>query len=351
MKKYGLKNTIEEVRSEHSIQPYLDILYPVGLYSFIPAELMDKPLTDVAKKVMFPWGLPFDPSDFLRAVRIAQKIAYEHAYRLIPLWREGEAEFVPNASRSSKENVFLMTENRKNRNRRPAAVICPGGSYETLAFDQEGIKMAEVLEEADYCAFVLNYRVSPNRYPAAQHDLLLAIKHLRIHAEEYGIDPDRILAVGSSAGGHLCASTAYLYRELDESLDREIQESGRSDREKYHGVSGRPDGICLNYPVISFITEQHEQSFQALTGGKESLRAKLSVELHVENDYPKTFVWTCDDDSLVPPSNAKRFGQALKEHGVESVLEIYPQGEHGCGLGTGTSAEGWIDKMLEFMKD
>ena len=110
----------------------------------------------------------------------------------------------------------------------------------------------------------------------------------------------------------------------------------------------RPDKVCLCYPVISFLSEDHEPSFQALTGGDESLREHLSIEKQVDPDYPKTFIWTCADDSLVPPSNASRMAEALEAQKVPHKFCLYPQGEHGCFLAVGTSAEGWVDEMLDF---
>ena len=69
----------------------------------------------------------------------------------------------------------------------------------------------------------------------------------------------------------------------------------------------------------------------------------------MDPDYPKTFVWTCADDSLVPPSNAARMAEALKAQNIPYMLKVYPTGEHGCNVGDGTSAEGWMDEMLAFM--
>lgn len=71
-------------------------------------------------------------------------------------------------------------------------------------------------------------------------------------------------------------------------------------------------------------------------------------ERHVSRNYPKAFVWACEDDSLVPASNAKRFGEALEKQGIEHVLKVYPQGEHGCGLAYGMSAQGRMEEMLSF---
>lgn len=116
------------------------------------------------------------------------------------------------------------------------------------------------------------------------------------------------------------------------------------------GMPFGADKVCLNYPVISLGKEDHEPRFEALTGGKEGLRDKLSVELHVDSTYPKTFVWACEDDELVPVSNAKRMGEALKQAKVPCKMRIYPTGGHGCSLAKRTSAEGWIDEMIEFMR-
>ena len=228
-------------------------------------------------------------------------------------------------------------------------IVCPGGGYENLAFSSEGVKTAQRLIEGGYKAFILNYRYSPNRWPKPQEDLALAILHVRANAKEYGIDPDNLMILGYSAGGHLCASTAALRTEIAEALFADLAEMRPDLCEKYRDISVRPDKVCLCYPVISFLSNQHEPSFQALTGGDETLREHLSIEKQVDGTYPKTFIWTCADDSLVPPDNAERMGKALSDAGIESRLIVYPQGEHGCSIGIGTSAEGWIDEMLEFM--
>ena len=178
---------------------------------------------------------------------------------------------------------------------------------------------------------------------------MLAIKFVRANAERIGVDPDRVLAMGSSAGGHLCASTAMLSRDLEDGLNAETEKQNLPDAAALRAQSGRPDALCLNYPVISFLSETHEPSFQALTGGDESLREKLSVEQHIPADYPKTFVWTCLDDSLVPASNTARMGAALALAGIDNRCILFPQGEHGCSLGVGTSAEGWIEQMVAFL--
>ena len=84
-----------------------------------------------------------------------------------------------------------------------------------LSYYSEGVQLAQRMErDGGYKAFILSYRIQPNTYPQCQMDLALAIMHVRAHARQYGIDENRILVVGASAGGHLCASTAMLHEEL-----------------------------------------------------------------------------------------------------------------------------------------
>jgi acetyl esterase/lipase len=229
------------------------------------------------------------------------------------------------------------------------ALIVPGGAYSGVAVSNEGIETARVLEKAGYAVVVMNYRCAPNYYPKPQLDLALAIKQMRHLAAEYDLVDD-LMVVGFSAGGHLVASEVCYHDEIEAALKNELERDDKQLFNQLEKFSALPDKVVLAYPVINFISEQHEQSFTNLTGGDESLREKLSIDLHVTGDYPKTFVWACDDDDLVPPSNASRMYEALKKSGAEAGYKAYPSGGHGCATGAGTSAERWIEDMIEFIE-
>lgn len=102
-------------------------------------------------------------------------------------------------------------------------MICPGGGYEFLMSDNEGISYGEMLDQMGYHSFVLTYRVAPYRYPIPQTDLALAMKYIRANSKELNIDPDRILIIGSSAGGHLCASFAAEPEKYERILQEELK--------------------------------------------------------------------------------------------------------------------------------
>ena len=337
---FTMKNSLKELLEQAG--PGMSLFLPESLLAFIQEEKQTIPMEEWADTFRMPWGMPFPAADF---VQDANMIARSEQYwDMIPLWDKEHFTIDSNDIHSSGIMVPKCTLDGV----RPAVLICPGGGYENLSFHNEGLCTAWRLEKTGYRTFILNYRYSPNRYPAPQLDLALAIKYLRANAAELQIDPDNLMILGYSAGGHLCASTAALREELEGALQKEMEKFRPDLLESCRGISMRPDKVCLCYPVISFLSEDHEPSFQALTGGDESLREHLSIEKQVDPDYPKTFIWTCADDSLVPPSNASRMAEALEAQKVPHKFCLYPQGEHGCFLAVGTSADGWVDEMLDF---
>ena len=347
------QNSIQDILNSPAIGGYIPFFFPADLLHFVPKEMWTSTLEEVGQTVHMPWGPLFGADELVHAANTIQEIfSYLEKYAFVPLWGGEREGYLPDYGANNKEAVCLMTIRQEAAGpKRPAAIICPGGGYSTLARDNEGCTTALKLEEAGYRTFVLNYRVTPNHYPEPQKDLALAVKYVRANRERYGIDPNRVMVMGFSAGGHLCGSFAAHHEEIEKAVMEDLEKDHSALHERYRGISVRPDMVCLSYPVVSFLKESHGDSFQALTGGDESLRVKLSIELQVDGDYPKTFVWACQDDELVPVSNAVRMGEALKAAGVPSELIIYPTGGHGCGTAEGTSAEPWMSEMLKFMNE
>ena len=88
---------------------------------------------------------------------------------------------------------------------RPAIIICPGGGYSGTC-DREAEPIAVRFNALGCHAFVLRYNCRPARYPVALLEIATAVAEVRAHADEWHVDPDRILVLGFSAGGHLAAS-------------------------------------------------------------------------------------------------------------------------------------------------
>lgn len=93
----------------------------------------------------------------------------------------------------------------EGKGRRPAVIVVHGGAWITGHHQMENPFAAE-LARRGYVAATVEYRLSNEaKYPAQIHDLKAAVRYLRANAARYGVDPERIAAVGASSGGHLVA--------------------------------------------------------------------------------------------------------------------------------------------------
>ena len=88
--------------------------------------------------------------------------------------------------------------------KRPVILMCPGGGYE-MTSDREAEPVAMRFLAMGYHVAIFRYSVSPVRYPAALLQVAGSVLYLKKHAEEYHIDPEKIVVQGCSAGGHLAA--------------------------------------------------------------------------------------------------------------------------------------------------
>lgn len=225
-------------------------------------------------------------------------------------------------------------------------VICPGGGYTHLAMEKEGFKVAEWFNERGVAAFVLKYRLGPRyHYPAQLQDVQRALRYVRYHAEEWGLDPDRIGVMGFSAGGHLAAMAATLF----DASDSLVTTPDAIDR-----VSARPDFAVLAYPVITLIGPYaHAGSRKMLLGEgfDPTLARRLSVERRVTSETPPTFLFSTNEDRGVPAENSVSFYRALRDHGVPAELHIYERGPHGVGLAPGNPVlSSWTDRLEDWLR-
>ena len=136
-----------------------------------------------------------------------------------------------------------------------------------------------------------------------------AMRWVRTHAAELGIDPSRIVAGGGSAGGHIAAATA-----LVEAFDEAGEDAS---------VNCRPQALVLFNPVFD----------NGPDGFAHALVQKywkaISPIDHIDANTPPTFVVLGTKDEYVPVETAKRFEQLMKESGRRCDLHIYEGKPHG----------------------
>jgi acetyl esterase/lipase len=225
-------------------------------------------------------------------------------------------------------------------------VVLPGGSYQNLAATHEGREIADWFTQRGFRAFILSYRLSSNGYllPVPLLDARRAIQTVRARALDYHIDPDRIVMIGFSAGGHLAALAATQplsgNPEAEDPLDR---------------VSSRPDYLVLGYPWIGALSSDTSHlSYCKLFNVMdrcEALRAAYSPDLFVTKDTPPTFLFHTFNDQTVPVDQGLRFYEALVKAGVPSEMHIFANGPHGVGLGgSDASLEQWPNLLDTWLR-
>ena len=207
-----------------------------------------------------------------------------------------------------------------NKTKNVAVVIFPGGGYTHLA-NHEGVGYVQMFDALGITAFVVNYRVSPNRFPLPLMDARRAMRFVRANAEKFGLDKNKILAMGSSAGGHLTALLCTYLGDIGEEKDELYKEEFL------------PNGQILCYPVISSDESIfHKGSFENLLGDLYKTKNEYSVELLVNSNTPPAFIWHTGADPLVSSENSYRYAMALTKAKVECELHIFPKGRHGLGV-------------------
>lgn len=221
----------------------------------------------------------------------------------------------------------------------PAMLVIPGGGYYMVS-DREGEPVAMRYLALGFNAFVLDYSVAEDsalKYPYQIAEAAMAMEYLRINAENLNIDPEKIAAVGFSAGGHLCAMLGSFHN---------CPETGKVFKPT---VCVKPNAVVLGYPVISSdISFAHIGSFINLCGEEnKELMKKVDVLNLIDESSAPAFIWSTFNDNVVPCQNAIEAALKYKESGVPVSLHVFGKGEHGLSVADATVYK--ADKALKEM--
>jgi len=258
----------------------------------------------------------------------------------VKLW-PGDA---PEAKGKACEDIPTLTifDPRYGNGNGSAVVVLPGGGYNNLASVHEGREVADWFTQLGFRAFILSYRLSSHGYllPVPLLDARRAIQAVRARAADYHIDPNRIVIIGFSAGGHLAALAATQpvvgKPDAEDPIDR---------------VSSRPNFLVLGYPWIGALDSEPANlsycpAFKVVDRCAE-LRAAYAPDLSVTKDTPPTFQFHTSNDQRVPVEQGLRFYEALIKAGVQSEMHIFANGPHGVGFGGSDAALDQWPALLE----
>ena len=216
----------------------------------------------------------------------------------------------------------------------PAVVFFFGGGW-SGGTPSQFYPHCDYLASRGIAAFSAEYRVRSRHGTnpfVCVHDAKSAVRWLRRHAMELGIDPDRIVAAGGSAGGHLAAATATV-RGLDDPGD---------DR----SISCRPSALVLFNPVYDNGPGEYGHD----RVGDRYL--EISPAHNIREGTPPALVFFGTDDRLVSVESAKRFQRAMRDAGARSELRLFDGRGHGFfnhGRGDGNDYVETVRSMDEFL--
>ncbi len=184
----------------------------------------------------------------------------------------------------------------------PFAIVAPGGGFSYVGSVHEGFPYALEISKKGYNAFVLKYRAGYGGAVATQ-DMAAAISYVFGSANMLGVSTKQYSVWGSSAGARMAAAIGS------------------------HGVASfggdplpKPSAVVMAYTAHS----------------------------DYSSDEPPTFVVVGDQDGIAPASSMERRIAALRKAGTEVEYQKFGNVGHGFGLGTGTSAQGWVADAIRF---
>lgn len=223
----------------------------------------------------------------------------------------------------TKLNIYIFNPRQHELNEsRPAIVFFFGGGWRSgtpAQFEQH----CRYLSSRGMVAMTADYRVLSRHKTKANASVMdgkSAVRWIRQHARRLGVDPDRIIAGGGSAGGHVAACTATLadFDQPGEDL----------------AISSKPNGLALFNPAVVLAEVKgwkilSEEKLADLSNRLGVPPAQLSPFHQLEPGLPPTIIFHGKDDTTVPFRSVEIFAEKAKSHGDDVVLAGYEAEGHG----------------------
>lgn len=225
---------------------------------------------------------------------------------------------------------------------KPAVVYFPGGGFTSADFEKF-IEMRYALARAGFVVAAAEYRVVPTKFPALVEDGKAAVRFLRAHAAEYGIDPERIGVLGDSAGGYLVQMLGATSGEkgwdrgdwLDQSSSVQAVASlyGISDLLSIGKGLGEARESVHRSPAVTEALLLHGPAFDVNPGKsifEDPQKAREASPIgHIDGSEPPFLLLHGSADTLVSPEQSAELFRLLRERKVDVEYRLYEGADHG----------------------
>ena len=209
-----------------------------------------------------------------------------------------------------------------------ACLLIPGGGYARVVIDKEGYEGARYFNQHGVTCYVLKYRLPGDGWLAGPdtplQDAQRAMRLIRSRADVDGINPDALMVMGFSAGGHVAGS-------LCQRFDAEVYQP----QDRIDSLPARPDLGALVYPVTLMTAPfGHEGSRSRLLGEAPhaQMQAKYDLTTSPNPAGPDLFLLHTLDDASVPVENTFEMATACRRAGVRATVHAFEEGVHGFGM-------------------
>lgn len=242
------------------------------------------------------------------------------------------------AIRQLKMTVFVP----RTPEAKPAVIYFPGGGF-TTADHEKYVEMRFALAREGFVVAAAEYRPVPSKFPALLEDAKEAVRYLRAHAAEYGVDPARIGVLGDSAGGYLVQMLGTTNGEknwdkgghLDVSSDVNAVATiyGISDLTNIGAGLGPEQDAVHASPAVTEALLVNGPAFGGFAGASitaDPEKARNASPLgHIDGSEPPFLIMHGTDDKLVSPIQSKQLFEALRDKQVDADYVLVRGAKHG----------------------
>ena len=326
---FTIKNTLGDIAEAPELYPYNKYM----MYSN-PYNQENKTAAGSDMTLEFSSAIGWSPEGIVNGLNyLSEKMAANQTEQFFLYDNDNAA----GADEQMKEVNLICVKPEKRDSEKKVALLVSGGGYQAISMMVDGLPCVRSFCERGYQVFLLTYRIGDqNVLPRSLEDMANALRFMKNNSDRLGIDMDTLVIAGFSAGANLVATW-----QLPEVGYRSFDLSQAKCTLLVYGYYDLEDVVQRKaLPGV----------WECMLGDdfKEHLKP-YNVASEADSGFSPAYIICGAADGLVSPMNSKLLKARLDQKSVRSVFEIAPETDHGFGDGTGTNAEGWLDRAFMFI--